>query len=194
MRNNSLFRNGLFSLICMAALFTGAGRAETASAPPSGYGIHAGDILRISVWKEPDLNLEVLVQPDGRFSFPLAGAISAQGRTTEEIQQEITNRIKHYITEPVVIVGIEKIQGNKIYVIGKVNRPGEFIMNHEVNVMQALSMAGGAMTFASLSSIKILRRVKGERVAIPFSYSDVADGNMLEQNITLQSGDVVVVP
>lgn len=194
MRNNSLFRNGLFSLICMAAILTGAGRAETASEPQSGYGIHAGDILRISVWKEPDLNLEVLVQPDGRFSFPLAGAMSAAGRTTEEIQQEITNRIKQYVTEPVVVVGIEKIQGNKIYVTGKVNRPGEFIMNHEVNVMQALSMAGGATTFASLSTINILRRVKGQQVAIPFSYSDVVDGRMLEQNITLQSGDVVVVP
>lgn len=194
MRNSSLFCNGIFSSICMAALFVGAVRAETASEHQSGYGIHAGDILQIFVWEEPALNLEVLVQPDGRFSFPLVGAISAAGRTTEQIQQQITNRIKNYITEPVVVVGIKQIQGNKIYVVGKVNRPGEFIMNHEINVMQALSMAGGATAFASLNSIMILRQVKDKRVAIPFRYGDVADGSKLEQNITLQSGDVVVVP
>lgn len=161
---------------------------------PEGYTIHAGDMLRISVWKEEDLNLDVLVQPDGHFAFPLAGDIQATGKSTLEIRQEIAKRIEKYIPDPVVTVDVKQIQGNKIYVIGKVNRPGEFVMTHDIDVMQALSMAGGTTTFAALNSIKILRRKGKAQISIPFRYADVEKGMNLDQNIVLQSGDVVVVP
>jgi polysaccharide export outer membrane protein len=169
---------------------------ENAPAPASApnYGVHAGDTLIISVWKEQDLNMEVLVQPDGTFSFPLAGDIKAEGKTTDQIRAEIASRIEQYIPEPVVTVSVKQIQGSKIYVVGKVNRPGEFVMNHSIDVMQALSMAGGASTFAALNDIKILRRINGKQISIPFRYGDVEDGENLGQNIVLQSGDVVVVP
>jgi len=158
------------------------------------YRIHAGDILIVSVWKEEDLTLEVLVQPDGRFAFPLAGHIIAQGKTTDEIAAELSKRVEQYIPEPVVTVTLREIEGNVAYVVGKVNKPGPVVMYHDMDVMQALSLAGGTTPFASLNSIKILRTVGGKQRAIPFRYGDVEDGEYLEQNITLQSGDVIVVP
>jgi len=94
----------------------------------------------------------------------------------------------------VVTITVQEIRGNKIFVLGQVNRPGEFIVNPSVDVMQALSMAGGTTPFASLGDIVILRRTPSGKTALPFRYNDVARGKKLEQNIDLQSGDVVVVP
>ncbi len=159
------------------------------------YLIQPGDILHVSVWKEEDLNLDVLVRPDGHFTFPLAGDIDTSGKNAQQITRELEKRIAKYIPDPVITVSVVQILGNKIYVIGKVNNPGEFIMSHDLDVVQAMSMAGGASTFAGLNKIKILRRDKnGKQIAIPFKYADIEAGRNLEQNIILQPGDVVVVP
>src|SRR6186713_1117488 len=127
-------------------------------APTEAYTVKPGDVLSIAVWKEPDLQGPVLVRPDGSFSFPLAGQIDARGRTVAELQQTVTDRLKKFISDPVVTVSISEVKGNKVYVLGQVNKPGEFIVNPRVDVMQALSMAGGTTAFASLSDITILRR------------------------------------
>jgi len=89
---------------------------------------------------------------------------------------------------------VNQILGNKIYVIGKVNKPGEFVITRQTDVVQALSMAGGMSTFAEANEVKVLRRVDGKQVIFPFRYGDVEDGKGLEQNIILQSGDVLIVP
>jgi len=169
----------------------------TWAAPPAdvAYTVKPGDTLTVSVWKEPDLQGPVLVRPDGAFSFPLAGQMDARNKTVPELQQELTNRLKKYISDPVVTVSIQTIQGNKVYVIGQVQKPGEFVVNPRVDVMQALSMAGGTTPFASLGDITILRRTdNGQQQALPFKYTDVIRGKNLAQNIMLQAGDVVVVP
>ena len=158
------------------------------------YTINAGDRLEISVWKEEDLQRTVLVRPDGAFSFPLAGEVQAEGRTVSDIAAEITDRLEGFIPGLVVTVTVAEIGGNKIFVIGQVNRPGEFVVNPRVDVMQALSIAGGATPFAQLNDIKILRRSNGVQTVLRFRYGDVAKGQKLEQNIILEVGDVVVVP
>lgn len=162
--------------------------------PANAYTVQPGDVLAVSVWKESDLQQEVLVRPDGGFSFPLTGEISATGKSVAAIQQEMEQRIEKYIPDPVVTVSLRQIQGNKVYVLGKVNRPGPFIMTDAVDVMQALSLAGGTTPFAALDDIKVLRRQGDSQRAIPFHYGEVESGENLEQNIILQSGDVVVVP
>ena len=93
-----------------------------------------------------------------------------------------------------VVVAVKQPLGNKIYIIGKVNKPGEFVMNRQLDVMQALSMAGGTSKFASLSDIKILRRFNEGQIVYPFDYEDIENGKNLDQNIILLSGDIVVVP
>jgi polysaccharide export outer membrane protein len=158
------------------------------------YHVQPGDLLHISVWREESLDLDVLVRPDGGLSFPLAGDLSAAGKTVEALRTELTARLERYIPDLSVTVLVQEINGNKVYVIGQVNQPGEFIMNPRVDVMQALSLAGGMTTFASPNDIFILRRQNGEQRTMPFRFDDVARGRNLDQNIVLRSGDVVVVP
>jgi polysaccharide biosynthesis/export protein len=165
-----------------------------ATATP-GYQIQPGDVLQISVWREEDLKQEVLVRPDGGFTFPLAGDMTALGKTVEDIRKEISDRLVRYIPDLVVTVAVKEINGNKVYVIGQVNKPGGFVMNPRVDVMQALSIAGGTTPFAKLDDIFVLRRSgETQQVRLPFRFNDVVKGRGLEQNVLLLSGDVVVVP
>lgn len=161
---------------------------------PAAYEIQPGDVLAISVWKETDLQSEVLVRPDGGLSFPLVGELNANGMSIDALRSRIADGLKKFIPDPVVTVTLRQIGGNRVYVIGKVNRPGEFPFSKPIDVMQALSLAGGATSFAALDDIKILRRRNGAQTALRFHYSDVEKGRSLEQNIPLQSGDTVVVP
>ena len=152
-----------------------------------------GDVLEIAVWKDPELTKQVIVQPDGYLSFPLVGQIKAGGKTLADVQQEIVIRLEEYIPSPTVAVLPFKIESYKVYVIGKVNQPGVFVLPEPINVMQALSLAGGTNPFANLGEISILRQGLDGQSKIRFDYSDVAKGKHLKQNIMLQSGDVVVV-
>lgn len=158
----------------------------------SDYQVQPGDIIEISVWKEPDLSKELLVPPDGNLSFPLIGHLKAQGYTVQQLQAEIAQKLSTYIPQPSVTVTLLKAAGNLYYVVGKVNRPGQYPMVGPTSVLQALSMAGGMTTYASENAIRIIR--KGEPQAIRFRYSDLEDGESLDQNILLESGDVVLVP
>ena len=166
-----------------------------ADAPPAeAYLIQPGDILRITVWKEEDLQREVVVRPDGEISFPLVGELAGAGQPVSGLRAQIEARLEKYIPDPVVSVDVGELRGNTVYVIGKVNRPGAFPVTRNVDVMQALSMAGGMGTYAAANKIRILRRQDGELRAIPFEYGEIEKGENLEQNIVLQPGDVVVVP
>ncbi len=161
---------------------------------PAPYLIGAGDVLDISVWKEDGLEQEVLVRPDGGIDFPLVGELQAGGKTTRALQAEIEKKIKRFITDPVVTVSVKQIYGNTIYVLGKVARPGEFVAKHYLDITQALAMAGGLTPYADAGSIKVLRRSGVKQKVFKFDYSDIEDGENLQQNIILKNGDVVIVP
>src|SRR3954452_1590159 len=175
------------AFLCALALAACAGPLFAANPPPTPaagdigaptetYTVKPGDVLSVAVWKEPDLQGPVLVRPDGTFSFPLAGQIDARGRSVLELQQMLTDKLKKYISDPVVTVSISEVKGNKVYVLGQVNKPGEFIVNPRVDVMQALSMAGGTTAYAALNDIVILRRGDSSQQSLPFHYADVARG------------------
>ncbi len=171
------------------------GAADSGSgAVNSDYQLEPGDVLSVSVWKEEGLQQEVLVRPDGKVSFPLAGEIQGQGRSVEQVRMQITEGIAEYIPDPVVTVSLIQNAGNRLYVIGRVNKPGEFAINRYIDIMQALAMAGGVTPFAVTKDIKILRRVDGVQQSIQFNYNEVEKGINLDQNIVLRAGDVVVVP
>ena len=158
------------------------------------YVIQPGDVLQIDIWKEKDLQRELMVRPDGGMNFPLVGEMVAAGKTVEQLRNDLKDKLVKYVPDPVVTVSVKQGLGNKIYVVGKVNRPGEYVASRNMDVMQALSMAGGLTPFAAENKIKILRRVNGEQKTFRFKYSRVEKGEDLEQNIILQGGDVVVVP
>ena len=184
----------LCSLIVFSRAVLSAEESAGEVQAPSQYIIGPEDVLEISVWKEPDLQREVLVRPDGRISFPLAGDFKAAGRTPDQVQQVITQRIQRYIPEPVVTVTVKNIGGNKIYVIGQVKSPGAYVIGRYVDVLQALTLAGGLTEFAKEGDIRIIRRGAGKESVFPFEYNDVKKGRKLQQNIILQGGDTVVVP
>jgi polysaccharide biosynthesis/export protein len=158
------------------------------------YKLHAGDRLFVSVWKETEMQKEVVITPDGKVAFPLAGEFVAAGRSVTEVRTEIETRLKKYIPEPVVTVTVAAVAGNVAYVIGQVQKPGAIVMNPSITVLQALSVAGGATPYAALNDIIIVRGVGGKQKPYVFRYSDVSRGRSLEQNILLESGDVIIVP
>ncbi len=177
-------------------LFAGAALAADAPGPalPDGYKLRPGDLLQVSVWKETDLQGEVLIRPDGGITFALAGELQAAGNTVAELTAMLAARIQKYIPDAVVTVAVKATGGNKVYVIGKVNRPGDFPLIGPTDVMQALTLAGGATPFANTNGIRILRRIGDRQTSISFRYGDIARGRKLEQNILLMNGDTVVVP
>jgi polysaccharide biosynthesis/export protein len=167
-------------------------KTEKVSRPP--YRLQPGDVIAVSVWKEQDLQREVLVRPDGALTFPLAGEVNVDGQTVEELRVALVERLRRFVPDPVVTVSVKEIGGNRVYVLGKVARPGEFPFSSPVDVMQALSLAGGATPFAQVNDIVILRRDNGAQQALHFRYGEVERGRNLQQNFLLQSGDTVVVP
>ncbi|NGZ01425.1 MAG: sugar transporter [Nitrospira sp. WS238] len=158
------------------------------------YRVGAEDVMQISVWKDEQLTREVVVRPDGMFSFPLIGDVQAEERTVEQIRSDLVQRLAKYIPDANVSVAVTRVSSYKVYVVGRVNKPGEYVIGHYADVLQALSLAGGLTPFAAENDIKVMRRVRGEQHAIPFRYGDMRKGRALDQNIVLQRGDVVMVP
>jgi polysaccharide export outer membrane protein len=195
-----VFRFGALLLMC--SVFTGVqvlvGVMPAGSEPPpvaeASYLLGPEDIVKISVWKDEHLTQEVVVRPDGMISFPLVGDVPAAGRTIEDVRLELVRRLNKFVPNPHVSVLATKILSNKIYVIGRVNKPGEFLVGHYTDVLQALSLAGGLTPFASENDIRVVRRIRGEQLVFQFRYGDVRKGKELDQNIILERGDVVVVP
>jgi len=186
----------LFLLVFSAASAIAATSADTAKQVlvSATYQIGPGDVLNISVWKEEGMQLEVLVRPDGEITFPLVGEIKAGGLSTKQLSEVIVKKLKRYIPHPSVTVSVIQSVSNKIYVIGKVNRPGEFIATGYMDVLQALTMAGGLTPYAESDEIKIIRRTKTGTKMKLFDYDEVISGERLDMNIILKAGDTVVVP
>ena len=188
-------------LITVFSVFSCIGCATSAESETSvtaelanSYKIGPGDVLRISVWKEEGMDQEVLVKPDGGITFPLAGDIKANGLTTEQLTELLKSKLSRYIPNPVVTVSVIQSISNKIYVVGKVNRPGEYQATHYMDVLQALSLAGGLTPYAESDEIKIIRRQDGKKIIFDFDYDEVISGKKLEMNIILQAGDTIAVP
>ncbi|MFY9973343.1 MAG: polysaccharide biosynthesis/export family protein [Chromatiaceae bacterium] len=182
------------ALMIALALSGGALTSESWGAAVRDYVLQAGDVLNVSVWREPDLDRTLLVRPDGGISFPLAGDLMAAGKTVNQLTADLSGRLTKYIPSPVVTVTLQENLGNRIYVTGRVSKPGVYLLNQDVTVTQALAMAGGLTPFAKVKDIQILRREGDVERAIPFNYKQVQRGKHLEQNIILRPGDTVLVP
>lgn len=185
----------LVGSLCLSALsHTAVVAAEPVNAEPS-YLLGPEDVLKIAVWKDEQLTQEMVVRPDGMITFPLIGEVVAAGQTTEDVRLDITKRLMKFLPTPNVTVTVLKVQSYRIYVLGRVAKPGEYQAGHHTDVLQALSMAGGLTPYAAENDIKIIRRQQGgDELVFPFRYGDARKGRELHQNIVLQRGDVVMVP
>jgi polysaccharide biosynthesis/export protein len=173
------------------------------------YRLRPGDTLDVSVWQEPKLNRQVVVAPDGKISFPLAGHLKAGGLSVEAVEAKLTEKLKlQYTTDLDVTVSLasikeepvqaaaaeEKVPDPTFYVTGEVAKPGQFAFDRPTNVLQAIAVAGGLGPFAAGHRIKIRRKVGGEEQLFDFDYEAFISGDDLNGNIRLHHGDVIIVP
>ena len=159
------------------------------------YVIGDDDELEIDVWKEPELTRQIPVRSDGKISLPLVGELQAAGRTPIQLEEEITARLRNFITEPDVTVMVVKINSLKFNVMGEVMKPGSFSLTTATTVVDAIATAGGFKDFAKKKSIYVLHtNPDGTEARLLFNYNDFVKGKNPKQNVRLQSGDTVVVP
>jgi polysaccharide export outer membrane protein len=170
-----------------------AAELKSATDDPN-YRIGPQDMLRVNVWREPEVSSTVQVRPDGKISLPLLNDVDTDGRTPMQLAEEIATRLKQYLTNPQVTVIVTGVNSKRIYIVGEVGRVGGIAMLPQMTALQALASAGGFSRFANLKKIYILRNENGKEVKIPFNYKDVVSGKTPEQNILLKPGDTIVVP
>jgi polysaccharide export outer membrane protein len=179
---------------CLLALFSVLILYYTSNASEAAYPIGPGDVLEVSVWGHENLKREVLVPPDGVIAFPLVQEIDIRGMTVSKVRELITQKLAPFVPDATVTVILLASKSLSAYVIGKVNKAGQFPTNLDTTIMQALSMAGGFTPFASPDRIFILRQENGATKKITFDYNQIVNGKNLEQDVILQRGDVIVVP
>lgn len=170
-----------------------SGTTTPASVAPD-YRLGPDDVIDIEVWGEPNISGKVPVRPDGRISVPLVGELEAAGRTPLQLQAAITTRLSATIDHPDVTVVVEQVNSRKINVLGQVLRPGTYPMATDMNVLDALAMAGGPVPFAHLTRMYVLRSQNGKTQRFPFDYKKVISGRAQSENLTLIPGDTIVVP
>ncbi len=159
------------------------------------YVIGAADVLRIQVWKNPELSVDVPVRPDGKISVPLANDVQAAGLTATELKDVITQALVDYVAAPDVTVMVRDIRSKSVHVIGEVLRPNQFPLIFDMRVLEAIAYAGGFSPYADKSDVRILRpNPDGTVVEYRFNYSAFLRGKQPEGNLRLQPGDTVVVP
>jgi polysaccharide export outer membrane protein len=161
----------------------------------SGYVIGNGDLLSINVWKEAEVSRSLPVRSDGKISLPLVGEVQATGRTPLQLEEEISKKLRDYITDPEITVMVQQINSEKYNILGQVAKPGSYSLALTTSVLDAIATAGGFRDFAKKKGIYILRRsATGGETRIPFNYQDVIKGKRPEQDIRLLPNDTVVVP
>lgn len=175
-----------------------AAEASTAANKPHNptYVIGANDTLSINVWKEPDVSRIIPVRSDGKISLPLVGEVQAGGKTPLQLEQVITERLKTYISDPVVTVMVQESNSKTFNILGQVAKAGAYpLTSSTTTVLDAIALAGGFRDFAKKKSIYVLRKgANGEVERLPFNYKDVIQGKHSEQNVTLRADDTIVVP
>jgi polysaccharide biosynthesis/export protein len=165
------------------------------NATDPGYIIGNSDLLEINVWKEQGLTESVPVRSDGKISMPLIGEIQASGRTPKQLKEEITTKLRSYLTAPDVTVVVMQMNSQKFNILGRVLKPGSYPLLAATTVLDAIAGAGGFQDFAKKKGVYILRRgPNGSEVRIPFNYTEVIRGAHPEQNIKLKPNDTIVVP
>jgi polysaccharide export outer membrane protein len=184
-KNRALTVISLFLLALICTSVVGAAPA---------YTLQQGDTLEVSVWGEENLTRQLRVLPDGSVTFPLVGRLEVVGKSSTQVEQQLTKKLAEFIPDAEVTVVITNIEGNSIFILGKVVKPGEIVMPGPISVLQALSIAGGLDKFADRDEIKIIRGKGSNQKIMPVNYKGLIDGKDLSTNYQLKAGDTLLVP
>ena len=189
----------IFLGICLAFILTfivsNSFAGEASQSGENHYKIGSGDILDITTWKELDFSRAgVLVRIDGKISFPLLDDIQADGQTPLELKKDIQNKLKGFISNPVVTVTVTSPASKKIYILGEVVRTAEYPLVKNLTVLQAFALAGGFTQWASKKEIILFRKEDGKDKTIRINYKNILNGKDFSQNVQLQADDTIIVP
>ncbi len=183
------------NLVPAAGQPTGGGSPDAQSEAAQEFTIGPEDVLSITVWHEPDLsNTKVTVRPDGKIGIPLLNDIQAGGLTPKQLQEQVTEGLKQFVTGPQVSVIVQEIHSQIVYVTGAVARPGAYPLGRPMTVMELLVRAGGLSDFAKSEEIQILRKESDKLRRYRFNYKQFSEGRNYQQDISLRSGDMIIVP
>jgi polysaccharide export outer membrane protein len=162
------------------------------------FRLGTGDVINVSVWKNPDLSARVPVRPDGYVSLPLAGEVLAGGRTPMEIAADAELKLTKYIRTPKVSVIIEEIPSaefqNRVRVVGGVAEPKSISHRDGMTVIDLVLEAGGVNEFASPNTAKLYRTIDGVARVFEIYLADILSKGMLDTNYPLVPGDVITIP
>jgi polysaccharide biosynthesis/export protein len=161
---------------------------------PAGYIVGDSDVIRVNVWKEPEVSQTVVVRTDGNISLPLINEVRVSGMTPLQIQDMVGAKLKNFLNNPQVTVTVIEIHSKRAFITGEVARPGTYSLNAQTTVLQLIAQAGGFTPFAKKNGIVVLRTEDGRQSRLKFKYNEVVQGKKTEQNIALHPGDTVVVP
>jgi polysaccharide export outer membrane protein len=188
-------RNTIF-IACMLCIALGPSAARAADILPAsqGFPLGPGDVLEVAVWGDEALRREVLIRPDGKMSFPLIGDVEVQGMSVDQVRASLEKRLSEFVPNAPVAVLLKQLGYPRVFVVGKVAKPGIYVMTSPTRIMHALSMAGGLTPFASQDNILILRDEGLGQKTFRFRYGEVEGGKNLDQNISLMPNDTIVVP
>ena len=194
-QNSDVTTERLGVAVTDAASLAGPVSPAPANGHDDSFVIGSGDVLAVSVWKQPDISRSLPVRSDGRISLPLIGEVQAGGRTPLNLEEDITAKLEPFLKDPEVTVIVEQINSQKFNILGRVAKPGSYPLTNPTTVLDAIAIAGGCREFAKQKAIYILRiGPTGTESRIPFSYQDVIKGKNVSQNIKLKPHDTIVVP
>ncbi len=190
-----------FAFVAMIALVLSGCAAGTQPLPPEPeagtreeYVIGIPDVLRVVVWRNPELSVDVPVRRDGMISVPLVDDVQAEGLTPHELKEVLTEALAEYVTAPDVTVIVQEIRSHTVTVVGGVARSGQISLTRQMRVLEAIATMGGFNAFAEKDRIKVIRKIGNETVEYGFSFGAYASGKAPNSNMILRPGDTVVVP
>ncbi len=184
---------GIVAIGLLAALFATSSAFAQAAAERAPYRVGVEDVLEINVWHNEDVSRQVSVRPDGRITLPLVGEVIAEGLTAEELAQLLTERLKEYLTDPLVSVSVVAINSYSVYLLGRVGTQGEIRLRSPRTFLQVIAMAGGFQEFADTDDVVLVREVDGAKQRIPVNAAKIiAKGT--EADFVVLPGDVIIVP
>jgi polysaccharide export outer membrane protein len=152
-------------------------------------------VLSIMFWRDKDLSApEAVVRPDGKVTLPLLNDVQAAGRTPEELSAAIRDAARKFVEDPNPTVIVKEIKSRRVFITGRIEKPGPYPLNGKTTILQLIAMAGGLREFVDGKNISLMRNEQGKQSVFAFNYQDVVKKQYLHQNIELKPGDVVVVP
>lgn len=169
---------------------------KLSNAVSSEYVIGAEDVLDITVWRNPDLSRQVQVRPDGRISMPIIRDVVAVGKTPTQLAEEMTNKLKEYVQNPVVAVTLKEVNSSNVFLLGEVAHPGKYPLKSKMTLLQGITIAGGFKETAARNQIVIFRFIESAPGTKRFtaSYDDIVLRGGISDNFELKPGDTLVVP